>query len=426
MGRSCVALLSLMLLFISSIPEARAADVRPYISGSGGFRTIVIEGTIERGDYELFLKIVRENQARVSGVYLFTPGGDFQEAMRIGKALRDLALFSQVPMRDINGRARCDAVGSGPTPNSPQNCVCASACFFIHIGATHRGGTYISVHRPYLVKQVFSSLSQEDAKRSFERLQYTARTYMSDMGVPNHLQEEVLGTPSDQAVILDERTIKTYFWGSLPYFDEWVKSRCPDLSPPEARRIEGYANRPRGIDLSQSELQDFQALSQKQSEQSACVVAISEEARIKAFEKFFGSKPSDVLYQDFSEWTRSARYLGMHFYAIMQNERFEQENNTPGWATLKRPATASSPSISLDDTEKEPKVVYLVVLVSTPNPSPDYVRNVLKAASDAWGRNSGGNGLTKWSWNLPGFSANLEYQQKSADGPYLSLMLKRR
>lgn len=58
-----------------------AADIRPYIFGSGAYRLIVIEGNIEPGDYDNFLRIVKENQGQVSGVWLFTPGGDFQEAM---------------------------------------------------------------------------------------------------------------------------------------------------------------------------------------------------------------------------------------------------------------------------------------------------------------------------------------------------------
>ena len=40
------------------------------------------------GDFETFIKIIRENQGQIGGVTLFSPGGNFYEAMKIGRALR--------------------------------------------------------------------------------------------------------------------------------------------------------------------------------------------------------------------------------------------------------------------------------------------------------------------------------------------------
>jgi transposase InsO family protein len=69
------------------------------------------------------------------------------------------------------------------------------------------------------------------------------RDYMLEMGVPKHIQEDVLGTPSDRALILDEKTIKTYFWGGLPYLDEWKKNKCSRLSDQESKRMRIYSSR---------------------------------------------------------------------------------------------------------------------------------------------------------------------------------------
>ena len=100
-------------LVVVSPLKALAADVRPHISKAGTYTAIVIEGEIAQGDFETFVKIVRENQGKVDGVYLFTAGGDFREAMKIGRAMRALELASQVPLRDSAGRPDCDWGGGG-------------------------------------------------------------------------------------------------------------------------------------------------------------------------------------------------------------------------------------------------------------------------------------------------------------------------
>ena len=204
--------------------QATAADIRPHITGSGTFRAIVIEGKIEAGDFDTFIRIVKENQSKISGVVIFSPGGNFYEAMKIGRAMRALELTSQVPMRSQSGRPSCEDGVLGIKPNDPQNCTCASAGFFIHIGSIHRGGTYLAVHRPYFEKGKFGELSQNDARKAFDALQDSARDYMQEMGVPKHVQEDVLGTPSERALVLDDKTVKTYFWLELPYRHEWKKT----------------------------------------------------------------------------------------------------------------------------------------------------------------------------------------------------------
>jgi hypothetical protein len=222
--------------------EASAADIRPNISRAGVYRAVVVEGKIEQGDFETFVRILRENQAQVSSVYCFSPGGDFYEAMKIGRALRALALHSQAPMRDPAGRSVCDDP-LGVKPNDPRNCTCASAGFFMHIGAAHKGGTFLAVHRPYFEKSAFGTLSPDEAEKAFSALQKSTREYMGEMGVPEHVQEDALNTPSDKALILDEKTVKTYFWGDLSYRHEWVESKCAVLSKTERERKQNYSNR---------------------------------------------------------------------------------------------------------------------------------------------------------------------------------------
>lgn len=207
----------LVAMLLSRPIGAFGADLRPIIHGSGSYRELVIEGIIEPGDFEKFIRIVRDNQGQIVTVYIFSPGGDFYEAMKIGRAMRSLELSSMVPMRDRSGRPTCGEGGFTPKPNDPANCTCASAGFFIHIGSVHRGGTFLAVHRPYFSQGRFGALTEAEAKKAFDALQNSARDYMQAMGVPRHIQEDILGTPSERALVLDDKTVKTYFWGELPY-----------------------------------------------------------------------------------------------------------------------------------------------------------------------------------------------------------------
>ena len=377
---------------------AMAADIRPFIHGSGSFRAIVIEGNIEPGDFETFARIVRENQGQVSSVFIFSPGGEFYEAMKIGRAMRALELGSMVPMRDQSGRPSCSDSGFGPKPNDPKNCTCASACFFIHIGGIHRGGTFLAVHRPYFGKGNFGKLSQADAKKAFDALQDSARDYMQEMGVPKHIQEDVLGTPSDRALILDEKTVKTYFWLELPYRHEWTKNRCSRLSESEAGRVESY------------------------KEELDCAVSISEKSRADAYEKYFGGKPTDFGNHNFTKWSEAPKYLGKRFYELLGEEKFEEEKFADT-SYLKRAATGSAPYISLSDSRRKPKAVRHINVVSTPNPSPEFIQRLVKSLKDAWGKTSDGNGTSEWVWDKREFLAKLTYEPVSATGPFLSLVI---
>lgn len=420
-----IALYFVLAMFHTAM--ATAADIRPFIFGSGSFRAIVIEGNIEPGDFETFIRIIKENQGKISDVHIFSPGGDFYEAMKIGRAMRALELSSQVPMRSQSDQPSCEGI-LGIKPNDPKNCTCASAGFFIHIGAIHRGGTYLAVHRPYFAKGKYGELTQADAQKAFDALQDSARDYMQEMGVPKHIQEDVLGTPSDRALVLDDKTVKTYFWLELPYRHEWKKNRCTKLSASEAQRAEDYSRRllrPRSAsdaDLSKTEWNDLSTLQKKQDEERRCSIAIEEQSRLDAYARYFGVKANDYGEHNFAKWTDAPKYLGRRFYELLGEERFDEEKFA-GSSFLKRPATATAPAVSLSDSPSTPKVVSWISLVSTPNPSPEYTQRLVQSLERAWGKRSGGNDTTQWLWDKKNFSAKLTYEPVSAAWPFLGLVI---
>jgi hypothetical protein len=277
-------------LFTLCSTPAVAADIRVITNGAGSSPVIVIEGPIADGDLDKFIGLVKAFQGTVAEVQLFSTGGDFTEAMKIGRAVRALELSSRVPARTASGSPSCGAP-IAIKPNDQANCTCASACFFIHVGGSVRGGDYLAVHRPYFPAEAFGRLSQKDAMRAFDVLQRTAAQYMDDMGVPRHVQEDVLGTPSDRTLLLDDRTVRIYFSGDLPYRDEWARSRCSRLTSGERGRLvaEGAAADARATET-QGDLRD---LHKRRSEELECLDSVQNESRLAAYEKYFGVRPSD-------------------------------------------------------------------------------------------------------------------------------------
>ena len=286
------ALLIAAHVLIGRLGIATAADIRPESAGS--LRMIAIEGTIVPGDFDTFVRIVRENQGHISGVYCFSAGGNLYEAMKIGRAMRALELSSQAPMRDEAGRPSCSLGLS--KPHDPKNCTCASAGFFVHIAATHRGGTFLAAHRPYFEKGTFSQLSLSDAHRALDGLQQSVREYMTEMGVPVHIQYEVLNTEPDHVLILNEAAIKTNLWGDLPYIREWMQDKCRMLSAAERARVEYYYRRLALSDagLSNAEQADLHGLDKKWDQQLKCEVSIREQRHTDAYAKYFSERPNEL------------------------------------------------------------------------------------------------------------------------------------
>jgi hypothetical protein len=415
-----------LVLMVFSV-GASAADIRPKISDGGASRVVVIEGVIERGDAEAFLKIVRENQGKISGVYIFSPGGDFDEAMKIGRALRALRLASYAPMKSSSKRPTCDSANGEPSPKDPKNCTCASAGFFIHIGAVYRGGNYLAVHRPYIDKTEFAALSPAVAEKAFTRLQASARQYMAEMGTPANIQDEVLNTASDGIRVLDDETVKTYFEGEQSaYRHERLISECSLLSDAETERSASYFRRwvrANGhSDLSPAETDDSIAIHKKLTQEGKCRVIIGDQERAEAYQQYFGVKATDYGNENFAKWTEAVKYLGRPFYELLAEEKFDAKSYEDV-SLLHRERTASAPAIQLYDRFNKRNIVNGVVLFSAPNPSPEFTRQLVASLVSAWGTSKKSNALNNWSWNKSGYSASLTLESPVATGPYLDLRI---
>ena len=398
-----------------------AADIYPFSYDSGALSYVVIEGRIEQGDFDKFIRLVKDGQGRVQGVVLFSPGGDFEEAIKIGRALRSLDLGSMVPSRDNRGAPQCTTfMNMTPTPKDPKNCIAASAAFFIHVGAVTRSGLHLVVHRPYYSSKAFGQLSEPAAKKAFDSLQEKSRLYMDEMGVPKRVQEDVLGTASDQGLVLDDTTVRTHFLGDLPYYHEWMRNKCATLDDDEEQRNAQYVQRfLKNRDMSKAALtpdesRDYTALQAKEKQARNCQVAVGKERRLAAYEKYFGAKPNDSAGYAFNAWPDQVKFLGRRLDDIMNEERVTEEKFMGG-RTLTRKASGSYPYMLIYDSKSNPGIAAEISILSFPNPSKDFNDKLAQSISGAWGKPTFDTGTEK-TWNSTNFQATLNTDMKSGDG----------
>ena len=416
-------LLATIFIAITFPNSAIAAEMR--LNVQSNYRSITIEGRIERGDYDRFIKLVATNQGLVSGVILLSPGGDFVEAIKLGRALKALELSSRVPMKSRNGGPACEDASMGEVPRDPANCTAASAAFFIHIGAAHRGGTYLAVHRPTFDPKAFGQLSESEARTEFEQLQALARAYMKEMSVPDFIIEEVLNTPSDKVSVLEERVVKTHFWGDSPYRQEWRKARCTKLSGDELSELKSLSSQLLSArTLPNDRLARLTELNSLQDSDMRCQLDLLRESRLTAFKNFFGKAASDTDGHQFGRWADASNYLDRTFEDLASEQRFEIRDGFGGHTSMDKRATATSPHISVMDGRMRKKYVTWVN-VFQPNPSEQFLAQLVATLKLAWGVPVDGDQGTGLTWSTPKLVARLKVEPTSNVGRYVSLIIER-
>jgi hypothetical protein len=414
-------LFSLAILFAGQSKFVVAAEIRTFSSSSEvAPKSLVIEGAIQEGDFEKFITMIKDGKGQISTIAIFSPGGDFYEAMKIGRAMRSLELESLVPSLDDKGGPECGFSRALPSPTESKNCICASACFMIHIAAVSKSGLHLVVHRPYFSSKQFGQLSERNAKKAFDLLQEKARTYMEEMGVPIRVQEDVLGTASDKGLVLDEKTVRTFFLGNLPYYDEWIRSKCSRFNAEEAGRYYEYTqraiNNPNKIRtiFSSDESADYVSLFRKKQEEMACGLKISSERRFSAYKTYFETAPSESDNYNFSKWSSAVKYLGRPFDEILAEERFAEERTAQS-SILERGNTTTTPHVVISDSRLKQRTAMEVRIFSPVNPSSKFRQQVIEFLTKEWGKPVIVTSNRR-EWKKTGFKATLESNYKSENG----------
>ena len=230
--RILMTILSLSILFFSD-PSVASADV---LCKEGS--PPEIKGEITKGDFLNLLKCLdsfakkgrpqseptedgKYNLKPIGWVYFDSEGGDVNEAIKIGRFLRES--LSEVVVQDK----------------------CCSACFMAIVGAVivYAGEPFgeVGLHRIFYDKNALGQTDMGEYEAFYNKLKKGAREYFYEMDVPTSIVEKVFSISSSDIYFLKESELK--FLNSHPAYDEWIKAKCPNsLSKGEQEDYSKYVS----------------------------------------------------------------------------------------------------------------------------------------------------------------------------------------
>jgi hypothetical protein len=214
----------------SIAPDARGADIFVYDKAARNDPpgseilldgSIVIDGTIETGDYEKFIEAVAVAGWRKGHVHITSRGGNVAAALAIGRLIRHLQFSTEVPDNIPGYPTRCWA-------DSFSECTCASACVLVYLGGVERRGTYLAIHRTFVTHDILKELSLADAQELGALQDAAVEQYLEQMGAPPTLLETMRAVPSSDIRVLPRKYVQDYLQ-TPPETDEWLTARCGDV-----------------------------------------------------------------------------------------------------------------------------------------------------------------------------------------------------
>lgn len=235
---------------------------------------IIIVGLIESGDEEKFRALVvrrLKQNACVGLIKVYSPGGDLDVAIAIGRQVRALHARTQAPLigkvhsqagpieGPVEGQRYCNF---GPKPAAQEaaeaqafeqakgdyerlkkitgeiyrptfdpgtgegdpRCECASACFLIWLGGSKRLGDVVRIHRPYYDPQVYQGLSLGAAKEAYQLLEQKTNDYLKEYGVPDSIRAKMFATSSTDAYYLSRTDLGLL--RESAYEQELINAKC--------------------------------------------------------------------------------------------------------------------------------------------------------------------------------------------------------
>lgn len=190
--------------------EIKYSNVNPFDGSLSKSEALLLQGEIVPGDYEYLLKVIKNDQERFwnsAGFILASPGGDVQEALRIGHLVKET--FSSV----FVGKA------TGP---------CVSACFFIYVAAARREAfTHtLGIHRPYIHPRRLISMSARDAETLQKNVLRQARKYLEDKDVPTNLIDRMFQLASTEVHWLSRNEVEEQLGRRPPWYEQFLIAKC--------------------------------------------------------------------------------------------------------------------------------------------------------------------------------------------------------
>lgn len=201
----------------------------------------ILTGPIEpaRGSYEGDAKLVEAfvvaHFPLLRDLVLNSPGGDLDEAMRIGEIVRRNYINTIVPLHvNFPGMPvvtqvmlqALEFMRLDPTKHT----ACSSACVFIYVaGVQQRFGTNIGIHRPTPPDAALKNVDAATAQVLYRDLEARIRAYLLRMDADPSLANKMMQVPSLNLRILGPGEIG----GGVPGYDQWLIAQCRVLTDDE-------------------------------------------------------------------------------------------------------------------------------------------------------------------------------------------------
>ena len=174
---------------------------------------IYLNGEIKKGDSskvkKLLDQICYDKSYYSSGIVSITVrlnsiGGDVEESLAIGRAIRDKQAHTSVWHDDI----------------------CYSSCVFIFAGGVYKTAAgKIGIHRPYF-NDLNPNTSMSDIQKIRQRQKKIMSEYLEEMDVSQNLLEEMMSIPPEQIKILRDDSLDRFrLTGRDANYDEKVISQ---------------------------------------------------------------------------------------------------------------------------------------------------------------------------------------------------------
>lgn len=174
------------LFALTSLTSVKAADFSLVQNNSEpGIPIVLISGEIKEGDTGKLISLLRsdlQNANFLTDVWLNSPGGNLNEATKIGGLIEKL----------------------GYTAIVPTGATCASACFFIWVSASGRlAPGELVIHRPYFDMRN-TSKSGAVFEESYRVTNDAVRQYLHQRNVPANLIDDMMKRSSVDGYILSD------------------------------------------------------------------------------------------------------------------------------------------------------------------------------------------------------------------------------
>jgi len=279
----------LLLVMLCAPLESKAAEVTIHEDMPDKY-SMVIEGVIVPGDYAKIYEKLMEFGPSVTRVFLYSPGGDVNEAIKIAELLRTLKFETHIPafnseinraIDDLEYFERCPPWPGMYGPNDPDNCICASACTILWAAGIERHFGLLRVHRPRISEQAFARLDPAEAELAYEELTSKVQQTLENYGFPDEGIQKMYSVPSNSAKKYRPFGIPKI----VPYFDELLIARCSSMDKSKMFDLELREKRNQASELELDELRQLRILNE---EIETCRIIQTMQIRWQGFSEFFG------------------------------------------------------------------------------------------------------------------------------------------